>query len=283
MTVRLAASMDAATALALQAPTLDATGGTTYGGRTVDLATGVMPAADTTPVLATAAAAPTPNQAGPRPSRVDDQRARDGSVGALWGGAKRRSEAPRVGPLAELMESLTMNRTIFAPGLFLILAGCMGAGGPLDDTGAATDEIRAREGQSCGGGTLHAPVCSRALTCVFAHDPPRPGERGTCQHPPACVQTALCTRDHHWDRVSCHCVADTPTDSGVACVQRVLCTVTSHFDHTACACVPNDGACATAADCHGVLPHFCRVCADGHSDCAHWSCTDRACTLATCN
>ncbi len=38
--------------------------------------------------------------------------------------------------------------------------------------------------------------------------------------------------------------------------------------------------CATAADCTGVLPAFCLVCADGGAECEHWSCVSASCVAA---
>ena len=42
------------------------------------------------------------------------------------------------------------------------------------------------------------------------------------------------------------------------------------------------GSCQTASDCSGVLPMFCRICADGSNGCAHWSCASGQCQVATC-
>ncbi|MHB1843412.1 MAG: hypothetical protein ACYCWW_01080 [Deltaproteobacteria bacterium] len=41
-------------------------------------------------------------------------------------------------------------------------------------------------------------------------------------------------------------------------------------------------SCQSAADCSGMLPDFCRVCADGSNGCAHWDCLSGACQVATC-
>jgi len=39
--------------------------------------------------------------------------------------------------------------------------------------------------------------------------------------------------------------------------------------------------CVTAADCHGMLPHLCRACADGGSECSRWACESGICVIAT--
>ncbi|HET7785248.1 MAG TPA: hypothetical protein VFL36_04710 [Myxococcales bacterium] len=38
--------------------------------------------------------------------------------------------------------------------------------------------------------------------------------------------------------------------------------------------------CATAADCHGMLPHLCRACADGGTECSRWACVSGTCMVA---
>jgi hypothetical protein len=50
-------------------------------------------------------------------------------------------------------------------------------------------------------------------------------------------------------------------------------------------CLPAqpDNGCHADADCSGILPQFCRVCDDGSTSCAHWSCVENACQIATCN
>ena len=50
-------------------------------------------------------------------------------------------------------------------------------------------------------------------------------------------------------------------------------------------CLPAqpDNSCNADADCSGILPQFCRECSDGSTSCAHWSCVDNACQVATCN
>ena len=44
-----------------------------------------------------------------------------------------------------------------------------------------------------------------------------------------------------------------------------------------------DTSCAADTDCSGILPQFCRQCSDGSTSCAHWSCVENACQIATCN
>jgi hypothetical protein len=40
--------------------------------------------------------------------------------------------------------------------------------------------------------------------------------------------------------------------------------------------------CSTAADCTGMLPHLCRACADGGSECARWTCLIGSCAVSLC-
>ena len=40
--------------------------------------------------------------------------------------------------------------------------------------------------------------------------------------------------------------------------------------------------CAAASDCAGMLPHICRACPDGGSECAHWECISAACATVLC-
>ncbi len=40
--------------------------------------------------------------------------------------------------------------------------------------------------------------------------------------------------------------------------------------------------CIKAAECHGFLPHFCEVCSNGESACAHWACVHHECVMQTC-
>ena len=41
--------------------------------------------------------------------------------------------------------------------------------------------------------------------------------------------------------------------------------------------------CVTAADCKGMLPHLCRSCADGGTECSHFACVSGVCMVApTC-
>lgn len=41
--------------------------------------------------------------------------------------------------------------------------------------------------------------------------------------------------------------------------------------------------CVTAADCKGMLPHLCRTCADGGTECSRFACISGVCMVApTC-
>jgi hypothetical protein len=50
-------------------------------------------------------------------------------------------------------------------------------------------------------------------------------------------------------------------------------------------CLPPaaDNSCQDASDCQGLLPQFCRECADGSTSCAHFSCVENTCQVATCD
>lgn len=57
----------------------------------------------------------------------------------------------------------------------------------------------------------------------------------------------------------------------------------STLQHTDTPDQGSDNSCQADADCSGILPQFCRVCDDGSTSCAHWSCVTNACQIATCN
>ncbi|HZX97210.1 MAG TPA: hypothetical protein VFE90_22025 [Myxococcales bacterium] len=67
----------------------------------------------------------------------------------------------------------------------------------------------------------------------------------------------------------------------IALLILTLCLACSHAPE-AQPTDPDAEKCATATDCKGMLPHLCRVCADGGSECAHWACISRTCTAVTC-
>lgn len=50
-------------------------------------------------------------------------------------------------------------------------------------------------------------------------------------------------------------------------------------------CLPlqPDNSCNATSDCAGFLPQFCKQCGDGSTSCAHWSCVENACQVATCD
>ncbi len=41
-------------------------------------------------------------------------------------------------------------------------------------------------------------------------------------------------------------------------------------------------ACMKASDCRGPLPRLCKVCGDGISRCAHWTCANSQCAVEIC-
>lgn len=46
---------------------------------------------------------------------------------------------------------------------------------------------------------------------------------------------------------------------------------------------PQKPECTVAADCHGMLPHLCRVCpGDAGTVCAHFACVQDACVTQVC-
>jgi hypothetical protein len=68
------------------------------------------------------------------------------------------------------------------------------------------------------------------------------------------------------------------------CLQNVFCKLDHHWDHVACRCVPNVVPdCVVDSDCHGILPHYCRVCDNGTPECAHWQCHQGACRVSVCD
>lgn len=41
-------------------------------------------------------------------------------------------------------------------------------------------------------------------------------------------------------------------------------------------------SCNKASQCRGLLPHFCKVCSNGKSACAHWACVQHKCEIQSC-
>jgi hypothetical protein len=83
--------------------------------------------------------------------------------------------------------------------------------------------------------------------------------------------------------VGCQCVPAEPQP----CELFAACRTGTHQD--GCQCVPDDpppapvDACTTAADCTGILPHLCVLCAVGMTGgCAHYACEQGACVVRTC-
>ena len=98
------------------------------------------------------------------------------------------------------------------------------------------------------------------------------GHRGFLDH-------GACAVGQHWDADSCQCVAN-------ACVETVHCILGDHWDSTQCKCVPTPPPppeCATATDCHGLLPNLCQFCPGGGIKCAHWDCDASQCVSAICD
>lgn len=49
-------------------------------------------------------------------------------------------------------------------------------------------------------------------------------------------------------------------------------------------CLPAQTAsCSADSDCTGLVPQFCRTCADGSEACAHWTCLDNSCAVVSCD
>ena len=50
-------------------------------------------------------------------------------------------------------------------------------------------------------------------------------------------------------------------------------------------CIPEapSNSCDSPSDCKGLLPDFCRACDNGADSCAHWSCVNHGCEIATCD
>ncbi len=98
--------------------------------------------------------------------------------------------------------------------------------------------------------------------------------------------------DDHWFAMS---VGSTCESAGGTCVPLVpdACAIGTVGDANTYSCgggagvqcclPPAANGCAADSDCTGLLPQFCRTCSDGSDGCAHWSCLESSCQIATCN
>jgi hypothetical protein len=99
--------------------------------------------------------------------------------------------------------------------------------------------------------------------------------------------------DNHWFTMARGATCDSAGGNCVALVPDA-CQIGSVGDATEYSCgggvgvecclpaqAPN--SCHADADCTGALPQFCRVCSDGSTECAHWSCVSNACEITSCN
>jgi hypothetical protein len=69
---------------------------------------------------------------------------------------------------------------------------------------------------------------------------------------------------------------------GPGILAALLLLACSHAPQQQAADSPSD-TCVTAADCKGMLPHLCRTCADGGTECSRWACESGVCMVAaTC-
>ena len=129
----------------------------------------------------------------------------------------------------------------------------------------------AGKGDSCGGFTRNPKQCATSLVCIFTGVPDVPG---TCQPANPCQAAG-------GDCVALSpgsCKGETGDARQFSCGSGlgVECCFPSSDP-------PGGAACKKASDCSGLLPDFCRECSDGSDSCAHWSCVQKHCTIATCD
>jgi hypothetical protein len=149
------------------------------------------------------------------------------------------------------------------------------------------------EGGPCGGFTQNPCQCSAGLECVPNRIPDVPG---TCE-PARCCPVAwnmyACTEANGSSGLNCHnpqLACPSSSECGGGCdfevkgrcpvCDPIRCPEGQVFDQTLCKCVMS--GCVTAADCRGPLPQLCRVCSDGSTACARWTCVSGQCEVATC-
>jgi len=149
-----------------------------------------------------------------------------------------------------------------------------------------------KEDGPCGGFTQHPCRCAPGLTCVPSKIPDAPG---TCE-PARCCPVGWnmyrCNEENGGTGFNCHnpalgcassltCGAGCDLEVSGRCpvCDPIKCPAGEVFSRELCKCV----GCVTAADCKGLLPQFCQVCADGSTGCAHFSCVANSCEIATCN
>ncbi|HYQ01138.1 MAG TPA: hypothetical protein VER96_20850 [Polyangiaceae bacterium] len=149
-----------------------------------------------------------------------------------------------------------------------------------------------KEDGPCGGFTLHPCQCAAGLTCVLNINPDLPGTCEPARCCPANWNMYDCKEENGGTGHNCHNPAlgcpssltcgdgcDFEVSSQCPVCDPIVCPAHEVFSRELCKCV----SCVTAADCTGPLPQLCRVCADGSTACAHWSCVANACEVATCN
>jgi hypothetical protein len=128
-------------------------------------------------------------------------------------------------------------------------------------------------GDSCGGFVANVKKCAEGLACIYKGVPDLPG---TCEDPDnnPCVEAGG----------SCVALAPGSCDGEVGDARQYSCGgglgVECCFPSSS---APSGPACAQDSDCSGILPDFCRVCSDNSTSCAHWSCEQNHCVIATCN
>jgi hypothetical protein len=128
-------------------------------------------------------------------------------------------------------------------------------------------------GDSCGGFVATPHKCAASLSCVYTNVPDVPG---TCQDPDSnpCVQAGG----------ECVGLAPGNCDGEVGDARKYSCGGGLGIECCFPSSTPPAGpSCAHDSDCSGALPQFCKVCSDGTSQCAHWSCESNHCVIATCN
>lgn len=70
---------------------------------------------------------------------------------------------------------------------------------------------------------------------------------------------------------------------GPGILAALLLLACSHAPQQQAASDADSDTCVTAADCKGMLPHLCRTCADGGTECSRWACESGVCMVAaTC-
>jgi hypothetical protein len=144
----------------------------------------------------------------------------------------------------------------------------------------------------CDGNVYDSPCAAHQMGVAVFHDGPCSTAGTVCANNADCAVTEYCqTASDGQCGSSGTCVSKVAacSDDGPICgcsgtnYQR-RCDAAGTGDNIAHAgkCAPTAPQCASDSDCKGPLPSLCKVCSDGTTQCAHWSCQSGQCQTMVC-